>query len=74
MFMTALKAGYTVQDVYDLRKQTNIGDYIRFRRKTSYQSNEITIRGFVVKKYPHIFMLSNGETYSWKDYLLGRQM
>ena len=74
MFMTALKAGYTVQDVYDLRKKTNIGDYIRFRRKTSYQSNEITIRGFVVKKYPHIFMLSNGETYSWKDYLLGRQM
>ena len=64
-----------IQEVYDLRNKTRVGDYIRFknnRYKLGHVGEVRTVRGTVIKKYPHIFMLSNGETYSWKDYFLGR--
>lgn len=76
LFVTSYeKPGYMIQEVYDLRNRTRVGDYIRFknrRYKRGHDGEVRTVRGTIIKKYPHIFMLSNGETYSWKDYFLGR--
>lgn len=70
----------TVEDVYRLRDTTNVGDIVTFRavvyrRLEGYggQTKPETIIGRVKAKYPHIFMLEDGRTFSWKDYLLGRQ-
>lgn len=59
-------------DHFISRKQIEIvksnvhkGDYI------SFQHEEEKIEGTVTKKYEHIFMLDNGRTYSWIDYITG---
>ena len=48
-----------------VKSSVNKGDYIKF------QNGEEKIEGIVSKKYEHIFMLDNGRTYSWIDYITG---
>ena len=64
---------YTVQDIYALRKNTRLGDTVNFRVDHALEDGTDIVKGEVAAKYPHIFMLTNGKTYSWVDYFLGRQ-
>lgn len=60
----------TVQSVRDLRNKTKIGDHIKFyiRRKDF----EGFVEGKVANKFDHVFLMTDGRTYSWKEYLLGK--
>ena len=76
LFVTSYeKPGYMIQEVYDLRNRTRVGDYIRFRN-SRYKRGHIgetgTVRGAGTKKCPRSFRWRSGETYSWNDYFLGR--
>ena len=62
---------YTVHDVYALRKNTKIGNPVRFRIDHALEDGTDIVKGEVASKHPHVFMLTNGKTYSWVDYFLG---
>ncbi len=57
--------GLTLNKIEDVKKDICVGDYVFFRRDGE------EIEGHVKKKYPRIFLLSNGRTYTWVDYILG---
>lgn len=80
-----LKGPATVEGIDRLRNDTPIGTYIEFKRSVSEsvsttglrgisKGDLITVSGIVTKKFPNIFMLDNGKTYSWKDYMLGKDL
>lgn len=48
-----------------LRDITNIGDWVYF------QKDDQKIEGQIAKKYEHIFLLEDGRTFSWIDYVIG---
>lgn len=55
------------------RDMTEIGEditFVIFYEKGSGLS-DVIIKGTVVKKYPHIFLLSDGRSYSWVQYVIG---
>ncbi len=60
-----LLTGLTLNKIEDVKKDICVGDYLFFRRDGE------EIEGHVKKKYPYIFLLSNGRTYTWVDYILG---
>lgn len=68
-----------VRDVEELRDATNIGDRIKFitydfveHKKTHIvERMENEVIGTVKEKYPYIFRLDNGKTYTWNQYALG---
>ena len=80
-----LKGSTTVEEINNLRDNTPVGTYIEFKRKVSEsvsatglrgisKGDLITISGIVTKKFPNVFMLDNEKTYSWKDYMLGKDL
>lgn len=64
---------YTVHDIYELRKNTRVGESIKFKVDHALEDGTDIVKGKIAAKYPHVFMLTNGKTYSWVDYLLGKQ-
>lgn len=75
-----IEGGYYLKDIYRLRDNTEIGDSIGFwsdryfrTEASGYQGEKRVVRGKIAAKYPHVFMLEDGSTYSWVDYMLGRQ-
>lgn len=48
-----------------VKSSANKGDYI------SFQNGEEKVEGVITKKYEYIFMLDNGRTYSWIEYIIG---
>lgn len=48
-----------------VKQKTDIGDEISFLK------DEEHIEGIVSKKYRHIFMLEDGRTFRWIDYITG---
>lgn len=69
---------FCMDDVKKLREDTAVGAEVRFIVPTSsvYVSNgreRKTVEGRVVAKYPYIFKLDNGKSYSWVDYLMGKR-
>ena len=66
---------YTTESLDMIREQTQIGALIKFiapvinQQSGHYHMSEV--RGYVEKKYPHIFKLSDGRYYMWVDYMLG---
>lgn len=79
-----LKAPYIhVEDVNKLRDNTRIGELIEFTSDKyarcdgfGYQPFKDTkkVKGIVTAKYPNIFVLNDNETYSWVDYIIGKNM
>lgn len=76
-----IEGGYYLKDIYRLRDNTEIGETIKFRIEKTYGfvgGGEVEvpgiIKGKVAAKYPHTFMLEDGSTYTWVDYMLGRQI
>lgn len=76
---------YHIDDVKHLRNTTPVGATVRFaiRRCEGYNNGSVGIswadkdrivEGTIIKKFPFIFMLDNGRTYSWVDLLLGKQL
>lgn len=68
-----------MKDIYKLRNKTRIGEFIRFKtdrfnRGIDGDTNKSVrvVRGVVVKKFPYVFLLNTGETYTWVDYYFGR--
>lgn len=73
--------GFPLKNIHMLRDRTKIGETIKFRSDRYYEEglsgNEgkpRVITSKVVAKYPHVFELENGETYTWVDYMLGKQL
>lgn len=72
--------GIPLSEIYALRDATKIGETIKFRSDRYY---EVALSGWIGKpkivtgkveaKFPNIFVLDNGEIYSWVDYMLGKQ-
>ena len=73
--------GYHIEEIKALRDETKIGETIKFRSNRYYEiaisglvGKPRVIEGKVIAKYPHVFELDNGETHTWVDYIMGRQM
>ena len=71
--------GYHIVDVEKLRDKTKIGETIKFKIYRNYYFLDDAVvsgivKGKVIAKYPHVFELDDGSTYSWVDYMLGKQM
>lgn len=69
----------TTKSVENLRDNTPVGSFIKFKRPYKYSENKWgelkkfdVVSGVVTAKYNHIFVLNNDRTYSWVDYILGR--
>lgn len=69
----------TTESVENLRDNTPVGSFIKFKRTRKYGESERQclrtfddIHGIVTTKYSHIFVLDDGRTYSWVDYILGK--
>ena len=72
--------GIPLKEIHELRDNTKIGETIKFRTDRYY---EVALSGWIGKpkivtgkveaKFPNIFILDNGEIYSWVDYMLGKQ-
>lgn len=61
---------------WDLREETPIGSLIKFKTNKSTWDNQdgrvVTVKGIVTEKYPYVFMLDNGRSCTWVEYLLGK--
>lgn len=73
------KSSIHILDVDNLRKATPVGAYIQFEKKVDggdaiyhKQQKMGIISGVIQAKYPNVFMLEDGRTFSWKDYYLGK--
>lgn len=68
----------TTESIENLRDNTPVGSFIKFRRHHSYDNNWDDskkferVSGVITAKYNYIFVLDNGRAYSWVDYILGR--
>lgn len=64
-----------ILDIEEFRDSTPVGTHIQFEKAmdiaVSRKRPEI-VSGIIKSKFPHIFMLEDGRTFSWKDYYLGR--
>lgn len=67
---------YEIKDVYKLRNKTRIGESIRFKSDRNVRGDnegkKKIVRGAVTAKFPYVFLLDTGETYSWVEYFLGK--
>lgn len=72
-----------IEDVHELRDNTKVGDLITFTSDKyarcagfGYQEfkNIKNVKGVVTAKYPNIFVVNNSETYSWVDYMIGKNI
>lgn len=66
----------TMDDLEKLKNKTPIDGFVAFTIPIwdGIKKDEILVYGTVKKKYPHIFMLDDGKTYQWSDYLIGKVM
>ena len=67
----------TVQSINELRDSTNVGDNISFyinRSTTGNAHGPVSglIKGTIAKKFEHVFLLTDGRTYSWTEYYMGK--
>lgn len=67
----------TTQEAELLREEMNVGDFIVFDKVEAIHSNNpfdnmTNISGTIVEKHAHTFLLDNGHSYQWKEYLIGR--
>ena len=69
-----------ISDIDALRDSTEIGETIKFTHDmtpsnigSSAHGREkpVTIKGIIKAKFPHVFLLEDGRTFTWKDYFLG---
>jgi len=74
------EGGIPVAEIERLRDEIKIGETLKFWSDRYYEvglSGEIgdsrIVEGKVIAKYPHVFVLEDGHTYTWVDYILGRQ-
>lgn len=69
------RQAFYVEHIDILKEITNVGDEITFDiwGKTLKGEDFIikTIKGKVAQKFKNIFMLDDGSTYTWVQYLLG---
>lgn len=72
-----------IKDVYELRDNTKVGDLITFTSDKyarcagfGYQNFKHikNVKGVVTAKYPNIFVVNDNETYSWVDYMIGKNI
>lgn len=70
-----IQQAFTTKDIDLLRKSIKVGDRISFVR-SGYRDRDSRIRitGTVKEKYPYIFSLEDGRTFTWVDYLIGKNM
>lgn len=68
-----------ILDIDDLRDSTPVGAHILFEKTIEggdaiyhRQQKPGIISGVIKSKFPHIFLLEDGRTFSWKDYYLGK--
>lgn len=69
-----------VENVDELRDETPVGAeiefvsdrYCRILDDVPMRFGKRVIKGTVEAKFEHVFMLTNGNTYSWKEYMLGK--
>lgn len=60
----------TTEDVANVKDELKVGDIVSFTQPSTYGRRK-TIKGTVTNKYEHIFMLDNGRSYQYVDYLTG---
>lgn len=68
-----------IQDIEDLRDSTPVGAYIKFEKEINggdaiyhREKKPGIISGVIKAKFPRVFMLEDGRTFSWIDYMLGK--
>lgn len=79
-----LKSPYiNIEDVHELRDKTRIGELIEFTSDKyarcdgfGYQpfKNVKKVKGIVTAKYPNVFVLNDNSTFSWVEYILGKNV
>lgn len=72
-----------VEDVHELRDNTRIGELIEFTSdkytrcdRFGYQpfKNIKKVKGIVTAKYPNVFVLNDNSTFSWVEYIIGKNV
>lgn len=72
-----------IEDVHELRDKTRIGELIEFTSDKyarcdgfGYQpfKNVKKVKGIVTAKYPNVFVLNDNNTFSWVEYILGKNV
>lgn len=67
-----INGNFTTYDVWKLRETTKIGSIVKFKVDDIQPDNTDVVKGKVKQKFPNVFVLDNGKTYTWVDYMLGR--
>lgn len=62
--------GLTTSDVENARAELNVGDIVSFTQPRPYGRRK-TIRGTITGKFQYIFLLNNGKSYQYVDYVMG---
>lgn len=60
----------TTDDIENAKDELKVGDMVSFTQPSSYGRRK-TIKGTITDKYEHIFMLDNGRSYQYVDYVTG---
>lgn len=70
---TAIKfeEGITFEQIRLCKERTNVGDDIQFEKDIYCNQIPIKIYGTVKKKYKHLFLLEDGRSFTWVEYLVG---
>ena len=62
----------SIDDINDVKNEVQVGDYISFEHLADFGIEPKRITGFVKEHHRHTFLLDNGHSYRWADYVRGR--
>ncbi len=61
---------FTIADAENARNELKVGDLISFTQLGRYGRRKTT-KGLITDKFEHIFVLDNGKSYQYVDYVIG---
>lgn len=62
----------SIDDINDVKNEVQVGDYIGFEYRSDFGIEPKLITGVVKEHHKNIFLLDNGHSYRWVDYVRGR--